>query len=64
VDENDCDKPCLDVAARLRLRLRAAELITEAMSLSDAQQRERLLAKAHALIAKADGNAQRNGDLR
>ena len=48
----------------LRLQLQAAELITEALSSSDAGKRESLLAEARALIAKADEQAQRNGDLR
>lgn len=64
MDETDQGEPYLDATARLRLRLRAAELITEAMSSSDARKRERLLAEAHALIAQADEKAQRNGDLR
>jgi hypothetical protein len=52
------------IGARMRLRLRAAELIVEAMSSSDLRKRENLLAEAHALIAKADEKTLRNGDLR
>jgi len=64
LDEPDQDEPYMDSPARLQLRLRAAELITKAMGSSNAAERERLLAEAHALIAKADEKAQWNGDLR
>jgi hypothetical protein len=53
-----------DKHARVALRLKAAELVTRAMETSDTAERERLLAEAHALIAKADGHVRRNGDLR
>jgi hypothetical protein len=34
------------------------------METSDAAERDRLLAEAHALIARADQQVRRNGDLR
>jgi hypothetical protein len=46
------------------LRLQAAELLARAMETSDTAERDRLLAEAHALIAEADRNVRRNGDLR
>ena len=54
----------LDMRARVALRMQAAELITKAMEASDPAERDRLLAEAHALIARADSSARRNGDLR
>jgi len=64
--EPETENPTLDARHRLplRLQLQAAELITEALSSSDAGKRESLLAEARALIAKADEQAQRNGDQR
>ena len=58
------DDPPLDTRARVALRMHAAELITKAMEASDPAERDRLLAEAHALIARADSSARRNGDLR
>jgi hypothetical protein len=54
----------LDTRARVALRMQAAELITKAMEASDPAKRDRLLAEARALIARADSGARRNGDLR
>ena len=54
----------LDMRARVALRMQAAELITKAMEASDPAKRDRLLAEARALIARADSGARRNGDLR
>jgi AraC-like DNA-binding protein len=45
------------------LRLRAAELVARHET-PDAAERNRLLAKAHALIAESDRHVRRNGDLR
>ena len=58
------DDPPLDRRARLALRLQAAELVTRAAETSDPAERDRLLAEARELIAKADRNVRRNGDLR
>ena len=58
------DDPPSDKRARVALRLRAAELVARAMETSDAAERDRLLAEAHALIAEADRHVRRNGDLR
>jgi hypothetical protein len=57
---------CRPISARerLKLRLRAAELITKAVEAANSAERDRLLAEAHALIAKADSGARKNGDLR
>ena len=54
----------LDMRARVALRMQAAELITKAMEASDPAERDRLLAEARALIARADSGRRRNGDLR
>jgi hypothetical protein len=54
----------LDRRARLALRLQAAELVARAAETSDPVDRDRLLAEARALIARADSGARRNGDLR
>jgi len=54
----------LDRRARVALRLQAAELVARAAEASDPVERDRLLAEAHALIAEADRNLSRNGDLR
>jgi len=54
----------LDTRARVALRMQAAELITKAMEASDPAERDRLLAEARALIARADSGRRRNGDLR
>ena len=43
-----------DARARIQLRLRAAELIADAMELSDTAEREALLAQARVLIAMAE----------
>ena len=58
------DDPPLGRRGRVALRLQAAELVTRAMETSDAAQRDRLIAEAHALIAEADRHVRRNGDLR
>ena len=58
------DGPPLDRRARVALRLQAAELVARAAETSDPVERKRLLAEAHALIAEADRNVSRNGDLR
>jgi len=58
------DDPPLDRRARVALRLQAAELVARAAETSDPVERNRLLAEAHALIAEADRNVNRNGDLR
>jgi len=58
------DDPPLGRRDRVARRLQAAELVARAMETSDATERDRLLAEAHALIAKADSGARRNGALR
>ena len=61
MDTSASNNPPLDGNERLRLRLRAAELITSAMEAADPAERERLFAKARALIARADRSVTSNG---
>lgn len=63
MDSTEPDDSSLDARARIRLRLQAAELIATAGEAADPAERERLFAEAHALIARADRNATRNGRL-
>jgi hypothetical protein len=58
------DDPPLGRRDRVARRLQAAELVARPMETSDTVERDRLLAEAHALIAEADRNVCRNGDLR
>jgi hypothetical protein len=58
------DDPQSGERDRVALRLQAAELVARAMETSDAAERDRLIAEAHALIAETDRHVRRNGDLR
>ena len=54
VDTANSNGSSSDARARIQLRLRAAELIADAMKLSDTGQRDALLARARVLLATAD----------
>jgi hypothetical protein len=63
VESNEPDDTPLGARERIQLRVQAAELIASAAEATDPAERDRLLAEARALIARADRGTALNGHL-